>query len=193
MSWVQRSTLLLVGVAGLNTAPLYAATVAQMNLAEMVNRSERVFVGTVLRVTERRVAVGGGEVPAVTYRLQVTESFKGHFTEVKGQKFTEVSMLGSLKFASAGRHPIANFPVLREGQEYLLLVAPAGPVGLTSTMGLAQGCFNLEDKGGEKVALNEAGNNGLFSGMNVGLQNGVAVPYAELAALIRDIVRGGQP
>ena len=180
------------GIATLYAPPLSAANVAQMNLEQLVQHSERVFVGTVLSVSERRVEVGGGQVPAVTYRLQVDEAFKGEFTEIKGQRFTEVSMLGSLKIVAGARHPIRNFPVLREGREYLLLVAPAGPIGLTSTMGLGQGCFNLSHKGREKVALNEANNHGLFSGMNVALPSGKAVPYAALADLIRTIV-GGAP
>ena len=179
---------LLAGVTALYAPPLQAATAVQMNLEELVKRSERVFVGTVLSVSEQRVEVGGAEFPAVTYRLRVDDAFKGAFTEIEGERFTEVSMLGTLEIVAGGRHPIANFPVLRTGQEYLLFVAANGPVGLTSTMGLGQGCFHLSYKGGEKVALNEANNQGLFAGMSVGVQGGPAVPYAAIAGLIRDMV-----
>lgn len=169
------------------------ATVAmQMNLAQMINGSDKVFVGTVIDVTESRVQGGGGELPAITYRFRVSDTFKGDFEEIKGVKYTEVTMLGRIKHIKERKHPIEDFPLLYEGEEYLLAVAPAGPIGLTTTMGLGQGSFTLTGGSGGKVALNGANNIGLFSGMNVGFQDGIAISYNDLAALIRDIVGGAE-
>ena len=109
-----------------------------------------------------------------------------------GVKFTTVSMLGSLKHVKSGKHPIVDFPLLRTGQEYLLIVGPEGPIGLTAPIGLGQGNFSLSGEDGDKVALNGAQNVGLFTGMNVGIPDGVAVAYPEHAALIRDIVGGAE-
>ena len=134
--------------------------------------------------------MGGGELPAVTYRLAVSESFKGDFEEVKGERFTNVTMVGTLKQVLSGKHPITDFPVLQEGTEYLLFIAPAGPSGMTATMGLAQGCFHVNSADGGRVAMNLVNNTGLFSGMNTGLADGQAVPYSELADMIRGIVGG---
>ena len=178
--------------ATLSAGPLYAATAAQMNLEQMVTSSERVFVGVVIDVTESRKAVGGGEVPAVTYTIKVTDAFKGEYEEIKGERYTEVTMLGSLKHLAAGRHPIADFPMLSIGREYLLMVAPAGPIGLTATMGLGQGCFSLTPDEESKVALNGANNMGLFAGMTVGIQDGQPIQYGELASIINDIVGGAE-
>lgn len=186
------AVLVSLAFAALGIAIANAAIVAQMNLEQLVTRSDRVFVGTVVSVSESRVAVGGGEVPAVTYRLRVSEAFKGQFDELKGEQFTDVTMLGSLKHLASGRHPISDFPMLDVDAEYLLFVAPAGPVGITAPMGLGQGCFTLSGTTDDKVALNLAGNTGLFNGMNVGFADGVPVRYSELAELIRGIVGGAQ-
>lgn len=169
-----------------------ATSALQMNLAQMINSSDKVFVGTVIDVTESTVQGGGGDLPAITYRFQVSDTFKGDFEEIKGVKYTEVTMLGRIKFIKERKHPIEDFPLLYEGEEYLLIVAPVGPIGLTTTMGLGQGSFTLAGSADSKVALNGARNVGLFSGMNVGFPDGVAISYSDLAALIRDIVGGAE-
>jgi hypothetical protein len=164
---------------------------AQMNLEQLVTQSERVFVGQVIDISETRVAAGGGELPAVTYRLRVSEAFKGDYQTVKGEQIAEVMMVGRLKDVLNGRHPITDFPVLKEGQEYLLFIARPGPTGLTSPMGFGQGAFNLTGADADRVALNLVNNAGLFSGMNVPNANGGAIRYSELAEMIRNIAEGG--
>lgn len=168
----------------------YATITAQMNLEQMVMQSERIFVGRVISITESRVAMGGGELPAVTYRLAVSESFKGEYDEIKGERFADVTMVGTLKQVLAGKHPITDFPVLTEGTEYLLFVAQPGPSGMTATMGLGQGCFHVSGADTARVAMNLVNNTGLFSGMSTGLADGQAVSYSELANMIRGIVGG---
>ena len=168
-----------------------AAITAQMNLEQLVTQSERVFVGRVISITESRVAMGGGELPAVTYRLAVDDTFKGEFETIKGERFADVTTIGTLKQVLSGDHPITDFPVLQKGVEYLLFVAPEGPTGMTATMGLAQGCFHISGADDSKMALNLANNAGLFDGMNTGLPDAQAVPYADLADMIRSIVGGG--
>lgn len=186
------AAFIALSFAALTADTVNAATAMQMNLAQMINNSDKVFVGTVIGVTESRVQAGGGELPAITYRFQVSDTFKGDFDEIKGVKYTEVTMLGTIKNIKERKHPISDFPLLQEGEEYLLVVAPAGPIGLTTTMGLGQGSFTLTGGTDNKVALNGANNVGLFSGMNVGFPDGVGIPYNDLAALIRDIVGGAQ-
>ena len=172
------------------TGTAQAAITAQMNLEQLVSQSERVFVGRVISITESRVSMGGGELPAVTYRLAVSDTFKGQFEEIKGERFTEVTTIGSLKQVLSGQHPITDFPILQKGVEYLLFIAPSGPTGMTATMGLGQGCFHISGSDDNKVALNLANNTGLFSGMNTGFADGEAVPYSVLAEMIQSIVGG---
>lgn len=173
----------------LAASPAQATDVRQMNLEQLVNASETVMLGTIVSIEGTTVQAGGGTLPAVSYKVRVEEAFKGDFAEVKGVKIAEFKMVGSLKDALAGRHPIVDFPVLKTGTEYLLMVAPAGPTGLTSTMGLGQGLFNVTGNGASRVLLNGANNVGLFNGMNVPYSGG-GIGYAELSELIRGIVGG---
>lgn len=166
-----------------------ATDVRQMNLEQLVNASETIMLGTIVGIEGTTVEVGGGTLPAVAYKVRVEEAFKGEFSEVKGVKVAEFKMVGSLKDALAGRHPIVDFPVLKTGNEYLLMVAPAGPTGLTSTMGLGQGLFNVTGSGASRVLLNGSNNVGLFNGMNVPYSGG-GIGYLELAEMIRVIVGG---
>lgn len=177
--------------------PLSAATVVQLNLEQMVDRSEKIFRGTVLDAREGTVDAGGGKLPVVTYRIRVEEELKGTFEEVKGVRIAEIRMLGKLKPApsSAGVSsfsPLSDLPRLKVGQDYLLLVTPASSLGLSTTVGLGQGRFELKGKPGQEFAVNEIQNRGLFRGMDSG--GGVdspgdgPLPYSALANLIRDIV-----
>ncbi|MEM6818548.1 MAG: hypothetical protein AAF578_07125 [Pseudomonadota bacterium] len=186
------ATVVAIAFGAFGASALQATTVAQMNLEQMVNNSDRVFVGTVLDVTESRKQIGGGELPAVTYRIKVSESFKGDFSEIKGEFYTEVTTLGTLKNIAEGHHPITDFPMLQVGEEYLLMVAPVGPIGLTATMGLGQGCFTITGDESDKVALNGAGNVGLFAGMQVGVADGGPISWGTLSSMITDIVGGAE-
>ena len=189
--------LILSAIALTVCLPLEAATVIQMNLAEMVGRAGLIFRGTVLDAREGTVQVGGGTLPVVTYRIQVDDEFKGTFGEVKGVPVAEVKMLGKLRPSISGPvqslGPLAELPRLEVGQEYLLLTTPRSAAGLSTIVGLGQGRFVLKGKRGQEVALNDNHNRGLFRGMDTGPSGVVstpegAVPYSALASLIRDIV-----
>lgn len=198
MSRFRLRTLLLSAVAALALCgPLAAATVIQMNLAEMVDRADRIFRGTVLDVREGTVSVGGGELPTVTYRIRVDESFKGTYQEVKGVRIAELKMVGKLK--SSATSPVRRFSVLSDlpkldvGRDYLLLTTPRSAIGLSTMVGLGQGRFELQGKAGQEVAVNDNKNLGLFRGMGTGFaastnQPEGPVPYQDLAGLIRGLV-----
>jgi len=179
---------LLVLVAALLLAPqLWATTVLEMNLAVLTERADKVFRGTVLDVSEISVQAGGGTLSAIKYTLRVDESFKGNYTTFKGQRTVEVKMLGSLKQYHSGRAPIPGFPVLRIGGDYLLMVAPEGPVGLTTTMGLGQGAFSVysDPNTREVMALNGFNNASLFKGMGGGLPASGPVAYDTIVGHIQ--------
>lgn len=184
------AAFIAISFVALAARPANATTVLQMNLAQMVTESDKIFVGRVISVSEKTIEVGGGQLSAITYRFRIEESFKGAFEEIKGVQYTEVSMIGTLAGLKEGKPPIPFFPLLKEDQPYLLLVAPEGSTGLTSPMGLGQGTFTLLGTDASKVAINRVANVGLFSGMNVGVSDGVAISYDALATLIRDLVGG---
>ncbi len=180
---------LLAVIGALLISPsLWATTVMGYNLEAMADSADRIFRGTVLDVSEISVEAGGSTLPAIKYTMRVDEAFKGNYVTVKGERIAEIMMVGSMKQYMAGRAPIPGFPLLRVGGDYLLMVAPEGPVGLTSTMGLGQGAFTVfADPGTREVmALNGANNASLFKGMDVDMPESGPVAYDSLADQIRE-------
>jgi hypothetical protein len=55
----------------------------QLNLAELVNRADRIYRGRVLSANEGTIDVTGGQLPVVTYRLQVDEIFRADVAVVR--------------------------------------------------------------------------------------------------------------
>lgn len=181
--------------------PLSASTVLQMNLAQLCGNSAMIFRGPLLDMREGSVDAGGGKIPVVTYRFRVDESFKGSYQVVKGMQIAEITMVGKPKATPPSTSPLRAVPVLPElpkfkvGQDYLLLTTQASAIGLSTTVGLAQGAFQLSGKPGQEVAVNGNHNRGLLAGMESSAASKTAaaptegpIPYAELAELIRGIV-----
>jgi hypothetical protein len=179
--------------------PIAAVSVRQMNLEELVENADKIFRGTVLDVREDKVAAGGGELPVVVYRLRVDESFKGSFQEVKGIQVAEIRMLGKLKPASPngslrGQGLIPELPRLQAGHDYLLLTTASSAIGLSTTVGLGQGRFEVSGKAGQEVVVNGNNNRGLFDDSGVKSFDKTAgqpegpLPYTVLADMIRGLV-----
>lgn len=192
MSESKRRVLLLVFVLAV-LVPTFqgrATSVIQLNLEQLCQQSDQIFRGTVLDIVETTVQVGGGPLPAVTYTVRVDEAFQGDFNTVKGVPVAQFTTLGTEKQHLSGEMPIPGLPNLTIGGDYLLMVAPAGPVGLTTTMGLGQGRFTIGGKPGEETAVNGFGNRGLFTGMTVsGLTTASGeLSYPALATLINSIL-----
>jgi hypothetical protein len=158
-------TALLVVAA----ASLSASTVSQFNLAEMSQRAQRIYVGTVRSATEGTIAVGGGQLAVVTYQLSVSEDLRGETVLVKGEKVAELRMLGKQKTVRIGTvrsvSPLPAMPVLAVGQTYLVFTTQPSSIGLSTTVGLGQGAFRLYGKGDSQMAVNEVNNSGLFRDM----------------------------
>lgn len=180
--------------------PAGAVSVLQMNLEELVDNSYKIFRGTVLDIRETTVTAGGGTLPVVVYRFRVDEAFKGSFQEAKGMTIAEVRMLGKLKAGGAGSPAhasgiIPELPRLQVGQDYLLLVTRSSAIGLSTTVGLGQGRFELRGKPGQEIAVNGNNNRGLFGNASAGSpsrskagQQEESLPYTTLAGMIRGIV-----
>jgi len=194
---------ILAGLLALASAPALATTVMQFNLAEMTDRADRIFRGRILSATEGTVDVGGGQLPIVTYRVQVDEAFLGDVTTVKGVRIAEIRMLGKVASIRHGNlrrvSPLPEMPQLRVGQTYLLFATRPSAIGLSTTVGLGQGFFAISSVGKDEVALNGANNSGLFRGMDAGAPaaraartaaapDSGAVAYVELASRVRALV-----
>lgn len=194
---VPRSLTGLMALASLallsvSVQPAQSATVRQMNLEQLVGNAYTIFRGTIVDVRPGTVQIGGGELPTVIYTVRVDEPFKGSFDEAKGVAVAEIQMVGELKSLVAGDvrrlSILPELPQFQIGRDYLILTTQPSSYGLSTTVGLGQGAFQLTGKSGSEVAANEFNNVGLWNGMNVSVQGGGAVPYADLATQIRQIL-----
>ena len=173
---------ILAALVTLAVTSLSASTVSQFNLAEMSRRAQKIYVGTVRSAAEGTLAVGGGQLAVVTYRLTVDEDLLGETAMVKGERVAEIRMLGKQKTVQVGSlrsvSPLPDMPVLTVGQTYLVFTTQPSRVGLSTTVGLGQGCFRLSGKGDSQMAVNEVNNAGLFRDM----QPPAAAPQAQPCA-----------
>jgi hypothetical protein len=165
-----------------------ATTVKHFDLGHMTSSAARVFRGTVTDIRPGTVKVGGGEVPTTIYRIRVSETFKGEFTTVKKITYADVEMIGSLKAeseASGVRHfsIFRDMPRLERGRDYLLFLTAESSIALSSPIGLAQGCFEIDTSIPSQPTANRTNNAGLVADISKG-----PVPYADLAARVRTIV-----
>jgi len=165
-----------------------ATTVKHFDLGHMTSSAARVFRGTVTQVRAGTVKVGGGELATTIYRIRVTETFKGEFATSKDVTYADVEMVGSAKADTAGKD-IRHFSIFRDmprlepGQEYLLFLTAESSIALSSPVGLAQGCFEIDTSVPEQPTANRMNNAGLVAGVAKG-----PLPYAELAERVRTIV-----
>ena len=167
-----------------------ATTVKHFDLKGMTTSAARVFRGTVTDVRAGSVKVGGGQLATTIYRIRVSESFKGDFATFKGITYADVEMIGDIKGESDKnglRHFSAfrDMPQLRRGGEYLLFLTAESSIALSSPVGLAQGCFDIDTSVPDEPTANRVNNAGLAADMARG-----AVPYADLAERLRAIISG---
>ena len=127
--------------------------------------------------------LGAGEPPLFCEERCQRFCQLGAEGDFPGKNIVELQMIGTIKQTETRVGDIVAFPlvldvpVLEVGKEYLLLTSLPGPVGLSATIGLGQGCFLIFQQERQDVAVNAYGNLGLFAG---------PVLYDELAAAIQD-------
>lgn len=165
-----------------------ATTVKHFDLGNMTASAGRVFRGTVTDVRPGTVKVGGGELATTIYRIRVTETFKGEFATFKNITYADVEMIGSLKAESEGSGPrhfsvFREMPRLERGRDYLLFLTAESRIALSSPVGLAQGCFDIDTSTPSQPTANRVNNAGLLPEMEKG-----PLPYSVLAERVRAIV-----
>jgi hypothetical protein len=203
MRVLSRSIILPVLALVFGSGAAGATTLEQLNLAELCERGHQVFRGTIVSVTAGTVTAGGSELPTVTYRIRVDEAFQGDFVEINGRRFAEVRMLGAGKrLPAAGEYRrvplLSDMPVGKSGQDVLFFTTRPSSVGLSTTVGLGQGWFDLSGGAGKELAVNRYNNEGLFSGLNRASVSRAAgadplppngpVPYEQLSEYIRLLI-----
>jgi hypothetical protein len=167
----QRLALITAVVGALAISPLLATTLVQMNLGDLVQRADRIYRGTVVGIDTGTVSAGGGELPTITYTIQVDQAFKGTFETIKDQQFATFTTLGKMEPLQAGPYQrltrLPEIPEMEIGRSYLLFTTRPSGANLSSPVGLGQGCFDIKMKGDQEVAVNQFRNIGLFRGMDV--------------------------
>lgn len=192
MRWKKTRRALLSALGLLVVGQVHAAMMLQLDLQDLTSRADKIFRGTVIGIKEGTIEAGGGELPAVTYRIAVNEMFKGTPTEVKGNEaVVEIRMVGSLEIDKADENgnihfsPFREVPRLSMGSDYVLFTTPASSIGLSVTVGLGQGAFSVYAVDGtddEFMAVNAFNNAGL------GLNGDGPVEYNKLGAQIRALL-----
>jgi len=166
-----------------------AANVRYMTLSDLVARGDRIVRGTVIGSEEGTVNAGGGAVPIVTYRIRVEESLKGG---ASAGETIEVRLLGRLKQPTRGslrRGPFFNdLPQFTVGSDYLFVLTRPSAIGLSTTVGLRQGLFELRGRPGAELAVNGANNVGLLAGTAAGPRASGPVQYNELTKQIHTLL-----
>lgn len=147
----------------LNFPDAYATKVKSVNLEQMVQEADRIFIGTCVAVEDDTAP--GTEIPITTYTFSVSERIKG----VMGDTLT-VRQFGVREPRIQGDQALVQrlpgMPVYRVGQEAVLFLHPDSSLGLTSPVGLFQGAFTIEERDGRKVLQNGNQNWGLFKGLS---------------------------
>ncbi len=186
------SAILCAGlIAALATPPrVEATTVKHFDLGTMTSSAARVFRGTVTDVRAGTVKVGGGELATTIYRIRVTETFKGDFATFKDVTYADVEMVGDIKSRS-GQANVRHFSIFRDiprlerNKDYLLFLTAESGIALSSPVGLAQGCFEIDTSIPSQPTANGVNNAGLAADLNRG-----PVPYADLAVRVRALISG---
>lgn len=183
-------TLLLSTLATLPLAApaVHAATVLKMDLGELCSRAHLIYRGRILDIEAGTTLLGGAELPTLTYTVEVSETLVGDpasFTDKDDRRIAHITMVAGKQTVTVS-DGIARFsklpamPDLRRGEEYLLMTTRPGPSGLSTTVGLGQGCFHIDARNG--MAANELQNVGLSSTI------GEPVAYSQIADEIRALL-----
>jgi len=124
---------------------LSAATLEQLSLDTMIQKSTGIVGGTVTDVsTELR-----GPVVYTRYRVQVSERYKGT-AGAQMDVFVPGGRYGTLTQTFPGS------PALAKGQEYLLFLW-AGKSGMRQVVGMSQGLFDVKrESSGEVMVVRRA-------------------------------------
>jgi hypothetical protein len=167
----------------------HASDVIHMTLRDLVARGDRIVRGTVLAADEGTVAAGGGNLPVTTYRIRVDDALKG---AVNQGEVIEVRLLAAMKQTPGGQFRRAtilrDLPRFAVGRDYLFVLTRPSKIGLSTTVGLGQGLFQLTGRPGSELAVNDANNLGLFNGLQTTPAKPGPVAYASLAKQIRTLL-----
>ena len=146
-------------LALLGAIPVWSASLQPINLPEMVDQADRIFLGRVVDEWTGRDETG---IPATITTFEVTGAWKG---QVEG--IVRIKQLGVTEIQPDGLATrIEGMPRYRRGSEYLLFFPPDSRIGFTSPVGMFQGSFEIGTaEKGSKSVLNGVDNANLVRGL----------------------------
>ena len=132
----------------LTAAAAHAATLQQLSMDQMSRLSTSVVHAKVTGTSASLFAGSGGTI-YTTYKLSVSEVWKGAAT-------TEVMLPGGS--VKGQRQSFPGVPELRIGGDYILFLWKSPSTGITHTLGLTQGIFDVSAQpDGTALASHKAG------------------------------------
>jgi hypothetical protein len=160
---VRRALLFaLLACTLLTFPPAYASRVRPINLEEMAQRADRIFVGRCIRVRAEVDRDLGQMVTYATFLTRRTVKGSAHGT-------VTIKLLGDQIEDDGPSRGVEGVPRFREGEEVVLFLYGDSGRGLTSPVGLGQGKFVVSrDKQGKRQAFNALGNETLLRGLSPG-------------------------
>jgi hypothetical protein len=169
-------------VSALCLSPLVSATLEQLSLDDMIQKSTAIVRGT---VAASRTAVQGPLI-YTHYTIRVTESFKG-----SAQGVVDVAVPGGT--ANDVRQTFAGTPLFQTGDDYVFFLW-TGRSGLTQIMGLTQGLFALSQGSADSPRATRAASREVMLERGTGRQvkdQTIVMDLNDLRARIANVLNGG--
>jgi hypothetical protein len=162
--------------------PLAAATLEQLSLDDMIQKSTAIVRGTV--ALSRTVA--NGPIIYTHYTIRVTENFKGH---PQGQ--VDVAVPGGT--ANNVRQTFPGTPQFKIGDDYVFFLW-TGHSGFTQIIGLTQGLFALSPGTADSPTATRAASREVMLEKGTGREvkdQTIVMTLADLRARIAATLSGG--
>jgi len=162
--------------------PLAGATLEQLSLDDMIQKSTAIVRGT---VTASRTEASG-PIIYTHYTIRVTENFKGN-----SQGAVDVVVPGGT--ANNVRQTFAGTPQFKIGDDYVFFLW-TGRSGLTQIIGLTQGLFALSPGSGDSPTATRAASREVMLEKGTGREvkdQTIVMTLADLRAHIAAVLNGG--
>src|SRR5262245_13474833 len=150
--------VLVAAAAGMTQAE--ATTLEPRNVAALAMAAQDIVVGTVSRVSEGRQ----GRLSYTQVEVDVSEVIQG--APARTLTFRQVGAIAPAGPANGRRYigEIPGMPRYTPGESVILFLGRTSSLGFRATIGLQQGKFTVQAGN----AVNETGNQGLFSSVPTG-------------------------
>lgn len=145
-----------------STSSIQATTVKVANLQDLIEQSDRIFLGRCLT----KEADTSTKAPFTRYTFEVIDRVKGvggNTVTVRQLGLTEPVTMADGK-VRAGFIP--GMPIYEPGKEVLLFLIKESPIGLSSPSGFGQGVFRVVRYGDKRSVINEVNNTNLGRGLS---------------------------